>query len=475
MTTQAVTTTPPILIIIVTWNNKASVLELLASLATLAYPIDALDILVVDNASQDGTKEAIEAAYPQVNLIYNQENLGGTGGFNTGLQWAFEQDDERYQYLWLLDNDVLVHQSALTELVALLEAKPDIAVAGSTMMQLDYPWRINEMGAFIDRRLGTFILNRHLEHVPLWQGYSAQDLLARDVDLSKHLMHCQPYMDVEYVAAASLLIRAKVAKQAGLWRDYFIHFDDVEWCLRIAEMGYRIIVSAKSLIWHLSAAAKVPTWVLYYDNRNVLDLLSHHGTDRTKLRHLKRYILKKAVYYHLIAKPDLAQLHYEALNDFEAKRFGKKNIQLNSTYQPNETVSSVFLDKTVKKILVAWPVNLQATRLQEALVQAMLKRPELEIECMPLLNGETVYQLPRAKFIKPFPSSQIKRWFTYWRLRGQYDLIIQSDYEASIGLSWLKADVLYVNDEGFCRRSQPKLRDVLKAVYLFFRAIVKAG
>ncbi len=470
MTTQAVTTAPKILIIIVTWNNKASVLELLASLATIAYPIDALDILVVDNASQDGTKEAIETAYPQINLIYNQENLGGTGGFNTGLQWGFEQTEGRYQYFWLLDNDVLVHHRALTELVALLEAKPDIAVAGSTMMQLDYPWRINEMGAFIDRRLGTFVLNRHLENIPLWQGYSVQALLELDADLTKHLMHCQPYMDVEYVAAASLLIRAKVAKEAGLWRDYFIHFDDVEWCLRIGEMGYRVVVSAHSLIWHLSAAAKVPTWVLYYDNRNVLDLLENHGANRRTLQRLKRYILKKAVYYHLIGKPDLAQLHYDAVNDFEAGRFGKKNIQLNSTYQPNDAVSSVLLDKAVKKILVAWPVNLQATRLQEPLVQAMLTRPELEIDCMPLLNGKTVYQLPRARFIKPFPPSKIKRWFTYWRLRGQYDLIIQSDYEASIGLSWLKADLLYVNDEGFCRRSQPKLRDVVKAVYLFFRS-----
>ncbi|HEW97205.1 MAG: hypothetical protein DRR16_23075 [Candidatus Parabeggiatoa sp. nov. 3] len=472
MTTQAVTTAPKILIIIVTWNNKASVLELLASLATIAYPIDALDILVVDNASQDGTKEAIKTAYPQINLIYNQENLGGTGGFNTGLQWGFEQTEGRYQYFWLLDNDVLVHHRALTELVALLEAKPDIAVAGSTMMQLDYPWRINEMGAFIDRKvnIGHLILFRHLETIQAWQGYSAPELLTIKADLSQHLMHCQPYMDVEYVAAASLLIRVKVAKEAGLWRDYFIHFDDVEWCLRIAEMGYRIVVSAQSLIWHLSAAAKVPTWVLYYDNRNVLDLLSNHGADQTTLRHFKLYILKKAVYYHLIGKPDLAQLHYDAVNDFEAGRFGKKNIQLNSTYQPNDAVSSVLLDKTVKKILVSRTVNLQATRLQEPLVQAMLTRPELEIDCMPLLNGETVYQLPRARFIKPFPPSKIKRWFTYWRLRGQYDLIIQSDYDASIGLSWLKADLLYVNDEGFCRRSQPKWRDVVKAVYLFFRS-----
>ena len=107
-----------------------------------------------------------------------------------------------------------------------------------------------------------------------------------------------------------------VAKQAGIWRNYFIHFDDVEWCLRIGKMGYRVVVSAKSLIWHLSAAAKVPTWVLYYDNRNILDLLQTHGANKQQLKQLTKYILKKAIYYHLIGKSDLAQLHYDAINDF---------------------------------------------------------------------------------------------------------------------------------------------------------------
>ncbi|MCK5877102.1 MAG: glycosyltransferase family 2 protein, partial [Candidatus Marithrix sp.] len=303
-----------ILIIIVTWNKKQYVLDLLNSITTLERSDYSIDILVVDNASEDGTAETIKNNYPQVNLICNPENIGGTGGFNTGLKWAFSNDN--YQYLWLLDNDVLVHKQALVELVNVLEANPDIAIAGSTMLQLDYPWRINEMGAFIDRVTGKLILSRHLETVPSWQGSSAQDLLEKDGDLTKHLVHCQPYMDVEYVAAASLLINAKVAKQAGIWRDYFIHFDDVEWCLRIADMGYRVVVSAKSLIWHLSAIAKIPTWILYYDNRNVLDLLKNHGASPTDLKNLQRYILKKAVYYHIIGKPDLAQLHYDAVDDF---------------------------------------------------------------------------------------------------------------------------------------------------------------
>ncbi len=101
-----------ILIIIVTWNKKDYVLQLLASLDGLDYPRDKLDVVVVDNASNDGTVEAIREQYPTINLICNPENIGGTGGFNTGLKWAFQQPEEKYDYLWLLDNDVLVHRQA---------------------------------------------------------------------------------------------------------------------------------------------------------------------------------------------------------------------------------------------------------------------------------------------------------------------------------------------------------------------------
>ncbi len=452
-----------ILIIIVTWNKKQYVLDLLSSITTLERSNYSIDILVVDNASEDETAEAIKTDYPQVNLICNPENIGGTGGFNTGLEWAFAKDD--YQYLWLLDNDVLVHKQALIELVTVLEENPDIAIAGSTMLQLDYPWRVNEMGAFIDRVTGKLVLNRHLETVPTWRGYSASELLDQEADLTKYLTHCQPYIDVEYVAAASLLINAKVAKQAGIWRDYFIHFDDVEWCLRIADMGYRVVVSAKSLIWHLSAIAKIPTWILYYDNRNVLDLLQNHGANSADLKKLQRHILKKAAYYHIIGKPDLAQLHYNAVDDFNNKRYGKKDIKLTHSYHNNKDISRVFMDTKVKRVLVSWPVNVYAMGIQEAIVKAQIKRPELQIDWIPSPTDEVLPQVPRARFVRPMPKSRVKRLLNYWRLRGNYDLVIQSDYQPSIFLSWLKADLLFINDETFSQRTQPKFNDVLKAVW----------
>ncbi len=459
-----------VLILIVTWNKKDYVLDLLNSLGQLDYPRDALDIVVVDNASTDGTPEAIAAAHPEVYLICNPENVGGTGGFNTGMRYALHELPEgSFDYLWLLDNDVLVHRQALNQLVQVLEENPDVAVAGSTMMQLDFPWRINEMGCFLNRGAGLLVLNRHFEEITGWQGRDMRELLNDDIDLTQLLPHCQPFMDVDYVAAASLVVRPEVARQIGPWRDYFIHFDDVEWCLRIGRAGWRVVVSAQSVIWHLSAAAKVPTWVLYYDNRNMLDTLEQHVGHGPTIFRAMRYTLKKGVYYALIGKADLGRLHREAVDDFLAGRMGAKNIKLDYPYRPNREIDSLFLDPKVKRVLIAFPINLQAAGIQANLLKAILQRPDLEVDFLREPDGNEVYQLPRQRFYG-FPARRWRRWLAYWRDRNQYDVIIQSDYRILIGLSWLAREVVFLNDDGFSRRPRPRLRDVWEAALLYYSA-----
>ena len=181
-----------------------------------------------------------------------------------------------------------------------------------------------------------------------------------------------------------------------------------------------------------------------------------------------RYILKKAVYYHLIGKPDLAQLHYEAIADFQAGNTGKREIKLADSYKKNTHIKQVFFNPAIKRVLIAWSVNLHATGIQGALAQVQLQRPDLQIDSMITPDGMAVYQLPRTGFIK-FSTFKLKRWFTYWRLRGSYDLIIQSDYKAVIGLSWLNSRLLFVNDEGFCERPSPKFGNVWYALKRWIR------
>jgi len=457
---------PRVLAIIVTWNKKRFVLDLLKSLDALDYPPDTIDILVVDNASSDGTAEAIASGFSDVRIIRNERNLGGSGGFNTGLSWAFQQSDKHYKYLWLLDNDVLVHCKALSELITILEKKEDVAIAGSTMMQMDFPWRINEMGGFVDRGRGVLILNRHMEEVPGWRGRPLNELLGGECDLTNRLMGCRPYMDTDYVAAASLLVRADVAEEAGLWKDFFIHFDDVEWCLRIGRMGWRVVTSARSIIWHLSAVAKVPTWVLYYNNRNVLYMLKEHGADSAAIRRIMRRILIKSVYYSIIGKPDLGRLHVESVQDFLAGRKGRKDISSILPYRANRDAEDIFLDPSIQRILIPWSVNLQATGLQESLVRAAKKRTDLEVHFLMSDGREQTCMVLLQKSVI-LPEMKPMRWYYYLRYSRQYDLLLQSDYMPLICLSFIGKEIMFVNDEGFCRRSGTTWKGLISSLFEF--------
>ncbi len=287
-----------VLIIIVTFNKRDYVVNLLESLRTIDYRN--YDIVVVDNASSDGTVELLTRNYPDIKIIAKDINDGGSGGFNAGLNYAFAQSG--YKYYWLLDNDVVVSKDALSALVRVLEEHGDIAVAGSQMCQLDNPAVTNEIGAYVDLCGGRLVLNRHL---------------TRRCNNESGLYY------VDYVAAASMLVRADVARTAGLWEDFFIHFDDVDWCLRIKQSGHKIVGVAESVIWHLSAAEKPVTWQHYYDTRNMLYVLKTHSCPRNVARFARRKCLQ-AVVKELRGLTHVAEIILDAVDDFLAGEKGKK-------------------------------------------------------------------------------------------------------------------------------------------------------
>lgn len=291
-----------VLVIIVTYNKKEYVSNLLKSLRSIDYKN--YDVVVIDNAGTDGTAEHIAERYPAVKTIRNAENTGGSGGFNTGLSYAFER--KGYKYYWLLDNDVEVSKEALSILVRTLDGGKEIAVAGSQMCQLDNPEVTNEVGAYVDLHRGCLVLNRHL---------------------TRRKNNAAGIYDVDYVAAASMLVRADVARKTGLWEDFFIHFDDVDWCLRIKRMGYRVVAVAGSVIWHLSAAEKPITWARYYDVRNMLFLLDKHATKKDVARFGRRKALQ-ALYFELKGLTPIAELVLDALEDFFRGQTGKKVFSL---------------------------------------------------------------------------------------------------------------------------------------------------
>lgn len=234
-----------IAIIICNYNKKNYVLQCIKSVLDLAF--HNYDLYVVDNASTDGSAEAIEKAYGEkVILLRNKENLGGSGGFNAGMRTALERG---YKYIYLLDNDVLLEPQALIELYNYMENHEDVGIAGSLLYSMDNPAEIQEMGAGID--WDSFYIK------PKFKGNLENEAIPL-------------VLECDYVPACSVLVRSEAIKKAGLMDEgNFIYWDDIEWGFRIKQHGYKVVACAKSRVWHkMGVAAKTNTFGTYYFWRN---------------------------------------------------------------------------------------------------------------------------------------------------------------------------------------------------------------
>ena len=136
----------PIGVVICNYNKKDFVLQCVQSV--LESKEKNFDIYVVDNASSDGSAEALKKAYGnRITVIENKENLGGSGGFNTGLRIV---RDKGYSYFMCLDDDAAVDENALSVLYHYMEEHTDTGMAGCRVYHTQMPDYIQQSGLLID-------------------------------------------------------------------------------------------------------------------------------------------------------------------------------------------------------------------------------------------------------------------------------------------------------------------------------------
>jgi GT2 family glycosyltransferase len=314
-----------IAIVIVTWNKLLGLQLLLEDIQQLQTTNDSLDIYVIDNASTDGTSDWLRDSKANVKVIRTVQNCGGSGGFSLGLKTASELD---YSYIWLLDDDVRLETNALVELVAVLDNQPSIGIVGSQIRKLNNPEFIQEMGSKIYPKkahlLGCFA-NQPLNNLKL--NYQIGS-----------------WINVDVVAAASLLIRAELVRTMGYFENYFLHFDDVEWCLRAVQYGANVAVAPLSIVWHDSPDHKVRPWISYYDERNLCYCFEKHRPELLLKR--LRVVFPKLLYYSLTGRQFWVEAYLNGYHDFlsgiqgqmPADRLTYQELDLNQVIQPGVVV-----------------------------------------------------------------------------------------------------------------------------------------
>lgn len=217
---------PHVAIVVLNWNGRDLTLQCLSSLEGLDYPSFA--VVLVDNASSDGSAQAVREAFPAVTVLENEANLGFSEGNNRGIAYALSRGAD---YVLILNNDtVLRDHRFLALLVAYLEGHPDVAAVGPLVLYPD-----SELVWSAGGRLRPVLgMCSHLGKGRPARGFSSRE----------------PY-EVDYVPGCCMLVsRPALAEVGMLDPEYFLYFEDLDWCFRAARLGYRCVVCPVGAIYH---------------------------------------------------------------------------------------------------------------------------------------------------------------------------------------------------------------------------------
>ena len=213
------------------WNGKPLTLECLESLAAIRYENAA--VILVDNASTDGTADAVRKAYGgRVAVIENPENLGFARGNNVGIRRAL---DEGADFVLLLNNDTVVDPALVDSLVAVIAGSKDIGIVGPKIYYASQPDRIWFAG-------GEVLLSRGLSrHIGI-----------RERDTGRH----DSVRDVDYVTGCALLARREVFEKIGYLDPVFAaYYEDTDFCMRARRAGFRVVYAPAGKVWHKISAS----------------------------------------------------------------------------------------------------------------------------------------------------------------------------------------------------------------------------
>ncbi len=242
-------------IITVNYNHHGVTEALLASLSAVNnYPL--IEIIVVDNGSRVNPVTQWQHTYPDVTFIRSEENLGFAGGNNLGINHATGD------YLFLINNDTEVTGDLISILVNTLEKNPNIGIISPKINYFDNK-KIIQYAGFTE--LNFYVMRDHT----IGEG---------EEDKGQYNGQCEA---VGSVHGAAMMVRREAMEKCGMMADnFFLYYEELDWCYRMKRMGYEVWVNRDALIYHKESMSVGKNSALkeYFMNRNRLLFIRRNGT-----------------------------------------------------------------------------------------------------------------------------------------------------------------------------------------------------
>ncbi len=281
-------------VIIINWNTRDDLRNCLNSIFRHPRKIS-IDVIVADNASEDGSREMVTDEFPQVRLVAHSTNLGFCAGNNRAVP------ENPGRFILFLNADTIVTACALDSLVEFADAHPEAGIFGPKLLNpdgsLQYSCRrFPNLGAgfFRNTPLGRlFPKNRF-----------TSDYLMTDWD------HTAPRI-VDWISGAALMIRRETLVQTGGFDEgFYMYCEDVDLCYRVHEIGQQVFYFPDAVIYHIigRSSDKVPTRATWYFHTSMYRFYKKHYAGRTS------FFLRPLIIPGLIARASGQLVRYRWRN-----------------------------------------------------------------------------------------------------------------------------------------------------------------
>ncbi len=268
-------------IVIVSWNVKDLLRRCLVSILEALELGQARslvsEVIVVDNASSDGSPEMVQAEFPQIRLIANEQNEGFTKGNNQGIAAS----DGRF--ILLLNPDTEVVEDALGRMVTYMEEHPEVGALGP---QLLYP----DGRVQFSRRRFPELRTAFVESTFLQPWFADSGTLKRYHVLDRSDDQTQ---EVDWLVGACLMVRRTAVEEVGLLDErFFMYSEEMDWCYRARQQGWKVVYLPEARVIHhegKSSEQVLPVRHVQFQRSKVLFFKKHHG--RLKGEALRWYLL----------------------------------------------------------------------------------------------------------------------------------------------------------------------------------------
>ena len=235
-------------IVIVSWNTRELLRDCLKSV--LASEGVTCRVILVDNASSDGSADMVRQEFPDVTVIANAENVGFPAANNQGFRaLGFEQGggDDAPRYALALNPDTALPPDALRDMVAYMDADERIGAAGPKLVMLDGKLDMACRRSFPTPEVSFYRMVGLSKLFPRSRRFGRYNMTYLDPDVET---------EVDSVTGAFMMVRRAAIQRVGLFDDeFFMYGEDLDWAFRIKQAGWIVMYNPRVTVLHVKRAS----------------------------------------------------------------------------------------------------------------------------------------------------------------------------------------------------------------------------